>query len=141
MENQDELKRKIQEEFYSACENGEYNKVYKLINHDNADVAGRQNYAIALACENGHLNIVKFLLYNGADVTEYKNYAIELAIEHNHLHVVEYINWYINNNAFKYSCKEFQEMLPYCENFDLNIWKIIKEYGTYYFKPINRLIK
>ena len=62
------------------------------------------NIAFALACRNGHLSVVKFLVDNGADIHAKDNLPIQWACERGHYGIVKYLyekgaDIHVNNGA------------------------------------------
>ena len=49
------------------------------------------NYALRLACKNGHFAIVKYLVKKGADIYADNNDAIIQALDNNHQNIVDYL--------------------------------------------------
>jgi len=70
-----------------SCKIGFLEGVKDAIEND-ADVNQGNGYPLYLATENGHIDIVKFLLENGAKVSEDKE-EIEIAIRHRFYEIVE----------------------------------------------------
>src|SRR3972149_12236851 len=62
-----------------ACKHGHLAVVRKLIDQEGADVGADDNLALRLASENGHLEVVRFLIDKGADVGADDNYALRWA--------------------------------------------------------------
>jgi ankyrin repeat protein len=62
----------------------------------NIDITAHNNYAITWACENGHIDMVKFILsirdeypeWN-IDITAHNNYAIISACRNGHIDMVK----------------------------------------------------
>ena len=98
--------------YYAGCFSGSYEELKKAIQNkygskssyldkleelkkanlkDFKDVTADDNYAIRWASENGHLEVVKYLVQNGADVAADDNYAIRWAAKKGHLEVVKYL--------------------------------------------------
>jgi ankyrin repeat protein len=46
---------------------------------------------VGFASENGHLDVVKYLVSQGADITADDNYAVRWASFYGHLEVVKYL--------------------------------------------------
>jgi len=55
------------------------------------DITANNNYAIQLASENGHLEVVKYLGKHGADVTASDNRAVQWASRSGYLEVIKYL--------------------------------------------------
>ena len=55
------------------------------------DITAENNYALNWASENGHLEVVKYLVKKGANVTAANNYPLKWASEKGHLKVVKYL--------------------------------------------------
>lgn len=100
--------------FRNACKNG-FLKVAQLLAQDPRATAAYFEHALELACFNGHLRIVDFLL-NQKNIVQkpyfYKT-AIELAVEKNHHLVVEKLlthpRYHLNNdqdNGFIDACQK-----------------------------------
>ena len=58
---------------------------------EGADVHARDDYALRLASEYGHLETAKFLIENGADVHARDDEALRWASERGHLEVIKYL--------------------------------------------------
>ena len=56
-----------------------------------ADVRAWSDYALRYAANNGHLEVVKYLIDKGADVRAWSDYALRLAANNGHLEVVKYL--------------------------------------------------
>ena len=56
-----------------------------------ADFQTRDNYAIRYASQNGHLEVVKCLVENGVDFKVLNNFAVRTASVNGHLEVVKYL--------------------------------------------------
>ena len=56
-----------------------------------ADVTSNDNYAVRIASQRGHLDVVKFLVEHGADVNADNKYALRGACVNDHLDVVKYL--------------------------------------------------
>jgi ankyrin repeat protein len=69
-----------------------------IVNHyklDPEDLHAKENYAVRMACENGHIDVVEYLWKLGwlnADYLRAKeNYAVRLACENGHLDIVKFL--------------------------------------------------
>ncbi|AGD91927.1 putative ankyrin repeat protein [Megavirus lba] len=60
------------------------------------------NKCMEIACKNGLLDVVKFLIEIGYDNNLRKHCAVTLAFEHNHVDILKYM---IDNNYIKYSVR------------------------------------
>ena len=67
------------------------NLPHQTINHDNCDVR--------LAIENGHIELVKYLVSQGVDITANNNCAVRLASENGHIELVKYLVFYKWNDS------------------------------------------
>jgi len=56
-----------------------------------------------MAAENGHLEVVKFLVENGAVINDNNNYAVRWAARNGHFDVVTYLVS-LDANKINYSC-------------------------------------
>ena len=56
-----------------------------------ANIHADCDYAVRYACENGHLDVVKYLVEFGADIHTNDNYAVKWASKNGHLDVVKYL--------------------------------------------------
>jgi len=56
-------------ELYDSCDSDNLNKVRELI-YEGVNIYAGCNYALQCAAENGHLDIVKYLISKGADFTK-----------------------------------------------------------------------
>lgn len=88
-----ELGRSLQEYFGYACKSG--NEIYKqLMWNDIVVVDFCQNHPFRIAAENGHLEIVKYLVTNApekVDIHDDLDYAISNVIRNKHLHILEFL--------------------------------------------------
>lgn len=88
-----ELGRSLQEYFNYACKSG--NEIYKqLMGNGDIEVNFCQNHPFRIAAENGHLEIVKYLVTNApekVDIHDDLDYAISNVINNRHLHVLEFL--------------------------------------------------
>ncbi|KJE96346.1 hypothetical protein CAOG_06686 [Capsaspora owczarzaki ATCC 30864] len=81
-----------------AAENGDIDRVVRLIDEEGIDVNGQDEYMewtpLILACNYGHLDVVELLLAKGADLykSNYKRATpFHRACRGQHAHVVEYL--------------------------------------------------
>jgi len=76
-----------------ACKRGEFDNVLNLLTNDpELDICVEDNYPFRIACENGHLEIVKLLmLYKCINPSAHDNYAFKRAALNGHLDVVKYL--------------------------------------------------
>ena len=65
--------------------------VVRYLVSQGASVSADNDYAIRWARQNGHLEVVKYLMEHGASITACDNYAIKLASENGHLEVVKWL--------------------------------------------------
>ena len=81
--------------FGFAAEFGYLNIVRKIMKNDKCDPAFEDNYTIRLAAQEGHLDVVKYLMgFNskyGIDPAAQHNFAIRCAARGGHLDVVKYL--------------------------------------------------
>jgi len=70
---------------------GNINKVKDLVENQNADVTSYLSEAVRLACEQGHLEIVKYLIKKGADINTDGGYALKWASLKARVEVVRYL--------------------------------------------------
>ena len=66
-------------------------EVVKFLVQHGADVTSQNNNPIRWASEFGHLEVVKFLVQHGADVTSQDNNPIRMASHFGHLEVVKFL--------------------------------------------------
>ena len=66
-------------------------EVVKYLVEQGADVCARYNYPLINASDNGHLDVVKYLVEQGADVRARDNYALRWAGYNGYLEVVKYL--------------------------------------------------
>jgi len=69
----------------------EIEKLYNRVTIADSDVTAANNYAIKWASQNGHLEVVKYLVKKGADITANINYPLRWASKNGHLKVVKYL--------------------------------------------------
>ena len=75
-----------------------------------ADIITKET--MKLACKNGHLHMVKYLVEHGVNVTADHNESVKLACENGHLPVVEYL-------------VEHGAKIPICDNYIIRGLEII----------------
>ena len=63
----------IQKEFIEACKIGDFDKVKYILINETVNPADNNNYAIQLASQKGHYNIVKLLLENNRVKNSFNN--------------------------------------------------------------------
>ena len=56
-----------------------------------ADIHADDEGALQWASQNGHLEVVQYLVEQGADIHAYDDYALRMASWHGHLEVVKYL--------------------------------------------------
>ena len=79
--------------FIEACKSGDLEGVKYFVSFvsQGADVKADNNYAVQFASENGHLEVVKYLVSQGADVKADNNYAVQVTSENGYLEGVKYL--------------------------------------------------
>ena len=65
--------------------------IVKYLVENGADIHARNDWALIMASENGHLDIVKYLVNEGADIHVRKDWALRIASEKGHLDIVKYL--------------------------------------------------
>ena len=113
-------------DFINAYKEGKLDKLVELINNG---VNVHEDYGFTLACENGHLKIIKFLmsLNNKPNIHANNEYGFRLACENGHLKIIKYlmslddkpnIHAY-NENGFRWACENGQlEVIKYLMSLD-----------------------
>ena len=93
--NQKLITEENQAAFMAACKNGDCETVKLLIGKNGVDINKEDDFQetpLYIACENGHLEVVKLLIKNGADINKAdENQATPLYIvcQNGHLGVVK----------------------------------------------------
>ena len=82
-----------QKQFHEACKNGNLRAITNLLNNHNIDVHVDNEDGFRLACYNGHLNVVQYLLKNNfnIDVHAENEDGFRVACGNGHLNVVQYL--------------------------------------------------
>lgn len=111
----EEISNKKIKSFILACRYGYLSSVERLLKKYRINIRSHNNYAFRIACEYGHLHVVKYLyaLDNNICVSDMGEYAYEAACHNGHLDVVKYlislnkgikIDWNYGY-AFKAACR------------------------------------
>ena len=84
----------FQYEFIEACQIGDFDKVKSLLVNEKVNPTYNNNYAIRLASENGHYNVLKLLLGDNRVINFFKiaddsNWAIRWASQNGHYNIVK----------------------------------------------------
>ena len=66
-------------------------EVVKFLLEQGADIHSSGNYPLRIACKNGHFDLVKFLIEHKADIHAYDGQALRWAKESGHLQIVSYL--------------------------------------------------
>ena len=66
-------------------------EIVKYLVENGADVTVEDNFPVRSASEDGHLSVVKYLTEHGADITATNNFAVIHASRNGHLPVVKYL--------------------------------------------------
>lgn len=82
--------KNLQEQFFSACSEGNLAKA-KRLHEAGVAITAKDNQAIFSAACLGHLHIVKWLKENGADINARRNRVVYNAAEYKHMDVVFYL--------------------------------------------------
>jgi ankyrin repeat protein len=82
---------------------------------------------LSVACENGHFEIVKFLVKNGADIHMQYNYAFVYSCKNGHLEIVKFL---FKNGADIHVPFE-SSLIKACGNGKIEIVKFLLEKGAY----------
>ena len=83
----------IMNKLYYYCKNGNLKKIKKL-NLSLDDIRSYDNCAFRYASENGHLEVIKYLINKGLtleDIRSLDNYAFRLASLNRHIEVIKYL--------------------------------------------------
>jgi ankyrin repeat protein len=103
---------------------------YKKYNHESSRQPGSINkdnaYLIRTAAENGHLDIVKFLISEGVDVHSDKDYPLRYSARYGHFDVVKLL---IENGADIHS-KNNRALQQACNNGHLSIVQYLMNKGA-----------
>lgn len=78
-------------DFTVACANGQIDMVMYHVEVGGEDIHIRGDQALMFAAQNGHLNVIKYLIANGANVYSRRGKVLQQAIEHGHINVVRYL--------------------------------------------------
>ena len=80
----------MQEKFRRAVEIGDIGTVKSLLNHPDANPAGRDNFAIQIAAQKGYVKIAKLLLtIPRVNPAAMNNFAIRAAAQNGHIEMVK----------------------------------------------------
>ncbi len=80
-------------QFYEYCDKGNLEEIKKL-NLSLDDIISQNNVALRYASENGHLQVIKYLISFNLTIDDIKsvnNYALIMASSNGHLKVVKYL--------------------------------------------------
>ena len=80
-----------------AVVNGNINELIGYVNNG-FDVRYNNDYLLCLACEKGHLDMVKYLVENGCAIDNRDFYPMDAAITGEHLHIVTYLSNIVDKN-------------------------------------------
>lgn len=106
------------EYLYTACEKGDFERVKKLVQGGTSvkpiqfeSMTGTlpYNYALGLACENGHIDVARYMLENGADILSDDGFALRMASQSGQLDMVKFLIEHgadatcLNNSAVRHA--------------------------------------
>lgn len=77
--------------FHYFCRYGYIDLAKIYITRYNYDISSNTNEAICLACQEGHLDMVKWLYEAGADITYPNNWCLGICITKDYLHILKWI--------------------------------------------------
>ena len=62
-----------------------------MVEKQGADIHAMEDLALSWASENGHLEVVKYLVERGADIHIFEDQPLRLASQERHYEVVKYL--------------------------------------------------
>lgn len=84
--------------------------------------SARNNYTVCRCADNGHLEVIKYLLSLGADVKTNENYPLRTAARHGHFELVHYL---VEEAKCDFRAMEYQTLVNACESGKLRIVKYL----------------
>jgi ankyrin repeat protein len=104
LETQEEIHRKKINQCISSCYIGNLNEVKQFIQEGVCvnETNSMNEFPLGIACKNGHLELVKYLIEGANANIHLKNdMALELACEYGHLNIIKYLIQNQNSNDYQ----------------------------------------
>lgn len=130
----------LQDKFFELCETGNLEKLKKL-NYNKIDIHDGYEYAFEMACENGHLDVVKYLIWLGENghgkINIHDRYRsiFRYTCSNKHLSIVKYLLWLGENGYGKIDIHDYYDYAFYMSNFSTKYF-LVKQDPEYDWKHV-----